>query len=30
MVIFNGNIKHRSLGQTDENIRVNININFIE
>jgi hypothetical protein len=30
MLIFNGNIKHRSMGQTDENIRVNININFIE
>lgn len=29
LVIFNGNIKHRSVGQTDENIRVNINLNFI-
>ena len=30
LVIFNGGIKHRSMGQTDSNIRVNININFIE
>lgn len=29
LVIFNGDIKHRSVGQTDENIRVNINLNFI-
>ena len=30
LVIFNGDIKHRSVGQTDENIRVNINIDWIE
>ena len=29
MVIFVGAIKHRSVGQTDENIRVNININYV-
>ena len=29
MVIFDGVIKHRSVGQTDENIRVNININYV-
>ena len=29
-VIFSGDIKHRSVGQTDENIRVNFNLNFIE
>lgn len=29
-VVFSGDIKHRSVGQTDENIRVNFNINFIE
>ena len=29
MVIFDGAIKHRSVGQTDENIRVNININYV-
>ena len=29
MVIFDGDIKHRSVGQTDENIRVNININYV-
>ena len=30
LVVFNGDIKHRSVGQTDENIRVNINIDWIE
>ena len=29
IVIFDGAIKHRSVGQTDENIRVNININYV-
>ena len=28
IVIFDGAIKHRSVGQTVENIRVNININY--
>ena len=29
LVIFDGKTKHRSVGQTDENIRVNINLNFV-
>ena len=29
IVIFDGAIKHRIVGQTDENIRVNININYV-
>tara|TARA_Y100000996_G_scaffold256323_1_gene201696 strand:- start:2885 stop:3358 length:474 start_codon:yes stop_codon:yes gene_type:complete len=29
MVIFDGKLKHRSVSQTDENIRVNININYL-
>ena len=29
MVLFDGAIKHCSVGQTDENIRVNININYV-
>jgi len=28
MVIFDGHLKHCSVGQTDEKIRVNVNINF--
>jgi|TARA_B110000483_G_C18057709_1_gene489053 hypothetical protein len=29
LVIFDGKLKHRSVGQTDTNIRVNVNINFV-
>ena len=29
LLLFNGNIKHRSVSQTDENLRVTININLI-
>lgn len=29
MVIFDGNTKHQSVSQTDEELRVNLNINFI-
>ena len=29
-VIVDGNIKHQSVGQTDTNIRLNININYVE
>lgn len=28
MVIFDGHLKHCSVGQTDEKVRVNVNINF--
>lgn len=28
MVLFSGNLKHRSVNQTDENIRINLNINI--
>jgi|MDTG01.1.fsa_nt_gb hypothetical protein len=30
MVLFNGKLKHASVCQTDEKIRVNINFNFIQ
>ena len=30
LAIFDGNIKHRSVIQTDENLRINININYDE
>jgi len=30
LVIFQGHIKHASSVQTDENVRVNININFLD
>ena len=29
-VIFDGNIKHRSVSQTDEDLRININLNYEE
>ena len=29
MIIFDGTLKHRSVSQTDENARINININYI-
>jgi hypothetical protein len=29
LIIFDGRIKHRSVTQTDENLRINININVI-
>ena len=28
LVIFPGHLKHRSVNQTDENKRINLNINF--
>ena len=30
LIIFNGNIKHRSVNQTDTKQRLNININYIQ
>ena len=29
-VIVDGNVKHQSVGQTDTNVRLNININYME
>jgi len=29
-IIFDGNIKHRSVSQTDEDLRININLNYKE
>ena len=30
LALFDGNVKHRSVVQTDENLRINININYDE
>lgn len=30
MCIFDGHIKHRSVTQTDENLRVNVNMNYLD